>query len=345
MPTSTSITTTYAGEKLEGYIRATLLTPNTIANGGITIVPNVKYKKVLKKLDLSDALAAGTCDFTDTGDVTLFERYLEPQEFQINKKLCKKDFRSDWDSIYMGYSVYDTLPPALVDHITAQHLAMVAESVERNFWNGQGQTIDGNGNATGNQFIGVLKRITDDITLNGVANTGTGNDVIGTNYLPDSETPIVVPTAETSHTAANVIAELQKVYDAIPQELFGKEDLKIFIPFATMKAYVQALGGFGLMANQNHQGIDNKGTMWYNNGGLDFLGVPIFVAQGLPAGKIIAGQSSNLHFAAGLIADMTELKVIDTSDTLGDQNVRFVLRFSADVNYAKGGELVYYTTA
>ena len=49
MATTTSITTTYAGEFAGEYISAALLSANTLENGGITIKPNVKYKEVLKK--------------------------------------------------------------------------------------------------------------------------------------------------------------------------------------------------------------------------------------------------------------------------------------------------------
>jgi len=48
MATTTSITTTYAGESAGKYISAALLSGNTIANGGLTIRPNVKFKEVVK---------------------------------------------------------------------------------------------------------------------------------------------------------------------------------------------------------------------------------------------------------------------------------------------------------
>jgi len=42
MPTTTSITTTYAGEFSKKYISAALLSATTIENGGIEVMPNVK---------------------------------------------------------------------------------------------------------------------------------------------------------------------------------------------------------------------------------------------------------------------------------------------------------------
>jgi len=49
MATTTSITTTYAGEFAGEYISAALLSGSTIDNGGITVKPNVKFKEVIKK--------------------------------------------------------------------------------------------------------------------------------------------------------------------------------------------------------------------------------------------------------------------------------------------------------
>ena len=105
MATTTSITTTYAGEKAQGYIAAALLSGNTIENGGITVKPNVKKSEVLKKIATGDLVADGTCDFTATSSVTLTERVITPKEFQVNLELCKTPFRaigmlSLWDILH-----------------------------------------------------------------------------------------------------------------------------------------------------------------------------------------------------------------------------------------------------
>jgi 5-enolpyruvylshikimate-3-phosphate synthase len=102
MATTTSITTTYAGEFASKYISAALLSASTIENGGIEVKPNIKYKEVIKKIATDDLLADGTCDFTATSTITLTERILQPKELQVNLQLCKADFRSDWDAISNG---------------------------------------------------------------------------------------------------------------------------------------------------------------------------------------------------------------------------------------------------
>jgi hypothetical protein len=50
LSTTSSITTTYAGEFAGKYIAAALLSAPTLEKGGITIMPNVKFKQVIKKV-------------------------------------------------------------------------------------------------------------------------------------------------------------------------------------------------------------------------------------------------------------------------------------------------------
>src|SRR5210317_547252 len=141
MATTTSITTTYAGEFAGKYISAALLSGKTLADGAITIKPNVKYKEVIKKVATdANVIKDATCDFADTATVTLTERILQPEEFQVNLEFCKKDFRSDWEAIQMGYSAFDNLPPAFSDYILGHVAAKVAEKMETNIWSGTNAT-------------------------------------------------------------------------------------------------------------------------------------------------------------------------------------------------------------
>jgi hypothetical protein len=309
MPTTSSITTTYAGEFAKKYISAALLSANTIEKGGIEVRPNIKFKEVIKRIATDGLLKNATCDFDATSTVTLTERILQPEEFQVNLQLCKKDFRSDWEAVSMGYSAFDSLPPAFADYLIAHVAAKVAEAMEVNIWRGV--------NATAGQFDGFVPLATADAT--------------------------VIDVAGTTITAANVLAEMGKVVDAIPAVLYGKEDLSIYVSQNVYRAYVRALGGFGadgLGAN----GYDGKG----NNqtiGDVFFDGVKVFVANGLANNYMMAAQKSNLFFATGLLNDQNEVKVIDMADIDGSQNVRVVMRMTGSVNYGIGSEIVLYTPA
>jgi hypothetical protein len=307
MATTTTITTTYAGEKLQGFISAALLSANTIENGGVSVKPNIKFKAVIKSLATGTLIADDTCDFTDSSSVTLDERILEPETFQVNLQLCKDDFRSDWDAISMGYSAFDSLPPSFADYLVAHVAAKVAEEMESTIWSGT--------NATAGQFDGFT-----------------------TLFAADSS---VIDVTGTTVTAANVIEEMGKVVDAIPSAIYGKEDLKLYVSKNVMKAYVRALGGFSVAATSN-AGTDNKGTQWYDNGALSFDGISIFMANGLGDNKMVAAQSSNLYFGTGVLSDLNQVKVLDMADLDGSQNVRVIARFTAGIQYGFGAEIVYY---
>ena len=308
MATTTSITTTYAGEFAGKYIAAALLSADTLDKGLVEIKPNVKFKEVIKKVATGDLVANASCDFSASSSLTLTERILQPEEFQVNLQLCKKDFRSDWEAVQMGYSVYDNLPASFSDFLIGHIAAKVAQKTEQTIWGGV--------NATAGEFDGFVTLMTAD---------GDVNDVTGTTV-----------------TAANVIEELGKVADAIPNALYGKEDLTIYVPQNVARAYVRALGGFG-SAGLGAAGTDNKGTQWFGGEPLYFDGIRVAMVSGLASNKMVAAQSSNLYFGTGLLSDHNEVKLLDMGDLDGSQNVRVIMRYTAGVQYGIGSDIVLYS--
>jgi len=309
MPTTTSITTTYAGEFAGKYIAAALLSAPTLDKGGITIMPNVKYKQVIKRVATDDIIKNATCDFDPTSTITLTEKILQPESFQVALQLCKSDFRSDWDAIQMGYSAFDVLPKSFADFLIAHAAEKVAAGMETSIWQGV--------NATAGQFAGIMTQLTTDANL-----------------------PAAQEVAGTTVTAANVITELGKIVDACPAALYGQEDLTLYVSSNIYRAYVRALGGFGA-SGLGANGYDNKGTNQVL-GDLYFDGVRIFMANGLNNNTALLSQKSNLYFGTGLLNEMNEVRVIDTAETLGDDNVRVVMRFTADAKYGFASDVVTY---
>ena len=310
-----SITSTYAGEFAGKYISAALLSGKTLAEGAITVKPNVKFKEVVKKVASTNIIADGTCDFTETSSaLTLTERILQPEEFQVNLELCKKDFRNDWEAVQMGYSSFDNLPPSFSDFLLGHVAAKVAEKTEQNIWGGV--------NATAGEFDGFTVLMAADGDVVDAANG-----------------------SETSYTSSNIVSLLGNVVDGVPSAVYGKEDLTLYVPTVALQAYVRALGGFA-SGGQGAAGTDDKGQQWYNMGNaLSFEGIKIQHAPGMPANHIVAGEASNLYFGTGLLADHNEVKVIDMADLDGSQNVRVVMRFTSGVQYGIGSDLVLQTLA
>lgn len=305
---SVSLTSSYNGEFSGKFIASALLSASTLDSGAISILPNVKFKSVIQKGATDDIVKDASCDFvTNQGTLTLTEAVLQPEEFQVNLELCKKDLHNSWQAAQMGYSSFDDLAPSFAEFVIAHVAAKVADRTEKNIWSGA--------TATSGQFDGFTAKLTADTD--------------------------VIDVAATTVTAANVIAEIAKVVDQIPTSVYGQEDLTLYVSSNVARAYIRALGGFasGIGAN----GSDNKGTQWYNGGELSFDGINIFVAKGLADDTMVAAQKSNLYFGTGLLNDQNEVKVIDMSDIDGSQNVRVIMRFTAGVQHVFGGDIVLYS--
>mgnify|MGYP000311710810 FL=1 len=284
-----------------------MLSADTLEGGGITIKPNVKYKEVMKTLSTDAIVKDATCDFSDTSTLTLAEKILQPEEFQVNLELCKSDFVSDWEAISMGYSAFDELPSNFADFLIGHVAAKVAQKTEQTIWTGA------------------------------TANAGEFNG-FGALLAADAG---VVDVTGTSVTAANVITEMGKVVDAIPSAVYGKDDLYLYVSSNVARAYVRALGGFGA-SGLGANGVQNNGTTWFNGQDLAFDGVKLFVASGMADNTMVAAQKSNLFFGTGLLSDHNEVKLLDMADLDGSKNVRVVMRYTAGVQIGIGADIVYY---
>jgi len=299
--------TTYAGEFSGKYISAALLSASTLDKGLITVMPNVKHKSVLQVGTYNDIVADGTCAFNASGTLTLTEKVIEPLDYQVNIELCKQDLHDTWQAAEMGFSAYSNLPASFEDFVLAHTAAKVAAKIESNIWAGQ---------------------------------VGTAGEFDGFYYLATAGGSGCVSVTGTTVTATNVITELGKVVDAIPTAVYGKEDLHIYVSPNVARAYIRSLGGF--VATIGANGVDNKGTSWYSNGALSFDGIPVVVAQGLPASSMMAAQKSNLFFGTGLLNDSNEVKLLDMANLDGSQNVRVIMRFTAAVQMGINSDVVIY---
>jgi|TARA_Y100000114_G_C11744774_1_gene321006 hypothetical protein len=297
-----SITSNYAGQWAGKYIAAALLSGDTIAKGGIEVLPNIKYKENISKMAVSGIIANASCDFTSAGNIALTERVLQPEEFQVNNEFCLTPFVSSWEAAELGFSSYEKMPKKFSDFLIAEVAAQVAQKTEQSIWNGA------NGNV--GEFDGFVTLFKADSDV---------NDISGTTV-----------------TSANVIAEIGKVVDACPSALYGKEDLYLYVSKNVAKAYIRALaaqgGGYENRVNMWYS-MDQP---------LTFDGISIFLAQGLNDNQMVLAQKSNLYFGTGLLSDHNLVKTLDMADLDGSQNVRVIMRFTSGIQYGFGSEVVLY---
>jgi len=272
LATTETISQNFAGTAADNFISAALLGANTIANGGVSVIPGIEYKHYIQKLDLStDLVKNATCDFTDTSTVTIGDKVLQPEEFQVNLELCKKNYIPTWNASQNGFGLQDSLAPSFASYLVAQVAAQVATRNESTIWNGA--------TATTGQYDGFLALTLAD---------GDVVDVLGTTV-----------------TAANVIAELLKVEAAIPDTIRMEEDLNIYIGTDVWRHYVNALG-----AGDYHQGgyQDGKPAELAYNGINLFLakGLPANKMIAARSSNLLFGTNLGNSMNEVKVLDMTD---------------------------------------
>jgi len=293
-----SYTKLYAGKAAAGFMSASLLSGETLAKGYLTVLPNVAFKVNLNNFNLAAAAVAdATCDFTSAGDVTYVEKALAPKRLQVNRALCKNDWLSTWAGANMRAGLDGTLQSDFATYLISYAGSLVGQQVEKSIWQG----------AAGNsgEFDGFETLLAADAA--------------------------VVDVTGTTLNAGNIIAELGKVRDAIPEAVYGQEDSCIFMGTAAFKFYISAQAALGYL-NQYHAGSTEA----------NFEGIPLKWCPGMSADKMIAGRKSNMFFATDLEGDMTEVKLLDQTMVDGSDNVNLVMKFNAGVGYSTGADIVLY---
>ena len=294
-----SYTKLYAGKAAAGFMSASLLSGETLAKGYLTVLPNVAFKVNLNNFNLAaSAVADATCDFTSAGDVTYVEKALAPKRLQVNRALCKNDWLSTWAGANMRAGLDGTLQSDFATYLISGRSSDLGQQVEKSIWAG----------AAGNsgEFDGFETLLAADAA--------------------------VVDVAKTTLNAGNIIAQIGRVRDAIPNAVYGQDDTCIFMGTAAFKFYISAQAALGYL-NQYHAGVTDA----------NFEGIPIKWCPGMSADKMIAGRKSNMFFATDLEGDMTEVKLLDQTMVDGSDNVNLVMKFNAGVGYSTGADIVLYS--
>ena len=206
MATTTSLTTTYAGREAAGYIRAAFLSNESLA--AVTFKENIEYKQVVRKLVDSITFANATCDFTPTGTVTLTERILTLEKFQVHRQLCKKDFLIDWEA---REEQNGNLHASLSDALIANVLAGVAARNEVLIWQGV--------NATAGQYDGFETLFLAD---GDVLDVAAPEAIDATNVIEEmGKLVLTLPTRVRRATEKPIIAVSSNVAEAYRSAILG----------------------------------------------------------------------------------------------------------------------------
>jgi hypothetical protein len=296
LDTTTTVTSRYNGALAGEILGQALLKSDTIEKGAITVLPNILGTGALPKISHSNSFAAYDCAFAPAGTQSYVDKALVTKRFRLDSEHCKGDYRNMFQTELAGdYGNNQGIPATVQEAILAQILADFGKNLDNNIWNGSDSST---------QFNGLLKQFT-----------------------ADTE---VVDVTGTTVTAANAVAELTKVYAAIPEAIMGEADMVLAVAPNVARAYKLA------------QAAVTGGLFMVGDKELDFLGIRMVSIGALPSNNIVAYRVKNVAFGTGLESDLNDVKLTDLSDYSNNDIVQATISFNGGVSYYWGAEVVYY---
>jgi len=141
---------------------------------------------------------------------------------------------------------------------------------------------------------------------------------------------VVSSTASGAYSATNIIANLQTLVADIPANVYGRDDLRIYMNMKTYRFYISAISTLGYVNAYNMQG--------------DYIpvfeGITIQPCPGMADNVMVAAETSNLFFGTDLLSDNTNIKMMDMTNLDGSDNMRVVAKFSGGVQVGVGSDIV-----
>jgi len=300
------ITSNYAGNAALPYVAPAILSGDTIANGYVEVLENVRYKANLRKFD-GVALQAAGCEFSNSdGSLTLSDVVLTTTALQVNEQVCNKDLRTAWEANQMRGQSSNS--PADFQAFAAQYVAAkVAEGVERNLWQGQFDFTDSAVTASSGTYTNY---------------PGICNKIVGAN-------PAVDQALTGATGSGTILARLTTLAAAIPDTLAGDPDTKLYMSRAMKQLYFTALAGTAEL------------TFHATEAANFFNGYEIITPGGMPNDTFIFSKKENLYFGTDLLTDHIEAAVLNLMGVTGDDVTRIIMKFSAGVQVVDADSLAF----
>lgn len=150
---------TYAGEALAGFMASTLLEADSVKRGLLTVVNEVKARKIILDVDDDVVLQNPSGVFNDQGTTaSQTESYLDPVHYEFMKQ-------EQWDKLVQSWEAQSLKPGAFADYegvvdlsdfLVQRYLTKIQIANERLYWLGKGSTKEATFTAP---YLGMLPTI------------------------------------------------------------------------------------------------------------------------------------------------------------------------------------------
>lgn len=292
----------------------TLRKAKTIDGGYVRVLSNITKDTNVRKLVMDkntiSQLDPRDCSWTPTKRFTFDSKLMSVRNYKINEEQCLQDL----DSLY-SEMVFNSIgankdswpkvgePESLESAIMFHLQNSLSNDLERIIWGGEG-----------NEVAGIHDGIVD--------------------KLAASADSIKVENAVTID-ASNVLAEIARVYDAIPDNVLyegefdpEKAAVKIFISLDIYRYLMHALSTTPTEYLVTLPAFTKEGNKIF------YLGIEL-VTVGLPANTMVAASKDNLVFLTDLLSDTVEIDA-EMGKNAYDRNTWYVVG-----NYRANSDVIF----
>lgn len=302
MANTTFTTSTYEGQAALPFVAPAILSADTLSNGWISVLDNVRYKANLRKLS-GVSVVSRTCLWNAgasplAGSLDISDVQLTTSQLQVQEQICNKDLAQTWAAEQMR-GAYANAPGDYVSFLAQYVAKKVAKDIEGSIWQGNYDPVGGTTYAY-SSFDGILHHIVD--------------------ASPDRETVSTLPLAAADASGVSVgiltaLAILTSGSEGAPDDIAGDPDTKIMMSRKSAQLYYQALSA------QYNLPFLNDGVV------AKYSGYDIVVPAGFPDNTLLIGKVENFYFGTNLMTDMTAAKFMNLADITGDDVTRVAMMF------------------
>lgn len=302
--------TAYVDQSKEPLIGKAILASKTAKM--LTLQTGVKNQTALNLLESTTVLQDGSdCGFSAQGTNKLTQRLITGKPVKVNKDFCDKTLLKYWK----GYDVKVAAGTATLpfeQELISTEISLIGEAIENSVWQGD-TSLTGTTNLK--QFDGLIK-------------------------IFDAASGVVdaVNAGITGVTKSNAMQIVENVYSAIPANVLGKSDVKIFCGLDFFRTYTLAL----VAANLYHY---TSGSAEAVNMELVIPGTAITLV-GVPGlngtNRLFAFSLANVFYGTDLEGDEEKFDMWYSKD---DKVFKLDIEFIAGVQVAFPDEVVSFILA
>jgi hypothetical protein len=287
----------------------------TLANDYLRVLPGVTKETFVKKMVLNGGTISQVdtrdCAWNPTQRLDITGKKMSLENFMITESQCLEDLDNLYsEQLYTSGANKTEMPEGLEDVVMKLVQTALGNDIEKIIYGGNGNDVDGYQNG----LVDKLLADADSIKISGV-----------------------------NINASNVLEEIAKVYEAIPNVVLGENwydpenaPARIFVDMNTYRYLTVALGTTPtdvqvLLPNWSKEGDK-----------IFYMGIEIVVV-GVPANTMIAGSKDNMVFLTDLLSDTTSIKG-EMGKNIVDENIFFIKgKYRASADYIFGDEIVIYS--